>query len=99
MTALDTIGWAEKNNRGEWKMMDQRIAVMDGLMPYIGRLRRVIHNETRYQERMIQTLASTLGGMNVRVNTPYEQQMQRIRDMLERDEEWQEQEDIRFRQR
>jgi len=37
--------------------------------------------------------------MNVRVNTPYEQQMQRIRDMLERDEEWQEQEDIRFRQR
>lgn len=99
MTALDTIGWAEKNNRGEWKMMDQRIAVMDGLMPYIGRLRRVIPNETRYQERMIQTLASTLGGMNVRVNTPYEQQMQRIRDMLERDEEWQDQEDIRFRQR
>jgi hypothetical protein len=99
MPALSTIGWAEKNNRGEWKMTDQRIAVMDGLMPYIGRLRRAVPNERRYQERVVQTLVSTLGGMSVRINTPYEQEMQRIRDIIERDEALQDAEDIRFRQR
>ena len=99
MPVLSTIGWAEKNNKGEWKMTDQRIAVMDGLMPYIGRLRRAVPNERRYQERVVQTLVSTLGGMSVRINTPYEQEMQRIRDMIERDEALQDAEDIRFRQR
>jgi len=99
MPALSTIGWAEKNNRGEWKMTDQRIAVMDGLMPYIGRLRRAVPNERRYQERVVQTLVSTLGGMSVRINTPYEQEMQRIRDVIERDEALQDAEDMRFRQR
>jgi len=99
MPALSTIGWAEKNNRGEWKMTDQRIAVMDGLMPYIGRLRRAVPNERRYQERVVQTLVSTLGGLSVRINTPYEQEMQRIRDVIERDEALQDAEDIRFRQR
>jgi hypothetical protein len=99
MPALNMIGWAEKNNRGEWKMMDSRIAVMDGLMPYIGRLRRMIPNESRYQERMIQTLTSTLGGLSIRINTPYEQRMQVIRQMIEDDKEWRDERDIRFRQR
>ena len=80
-------------------MMDSRIAVMDGLMPYIGRLRRVIPNESRYQERLVQTLASTLGGLSIRINTPYEQRMQVIRQMIEDDKEWRDDRDIRFRQR
>ncbi len=84
LPALGAIGWAEKNSKGEWRMTDRNIAVVDGMMPYIGRLRRMIPNETRYQERYIQTLVSTLGGLNFRINTPYEQNQVRIRDQIRR---------------
>jgi hypothetical protein len=94
MPALGSIGWAKQNREGEWRMTDRNIAFLDGLMPYIGRLRRIIPNESRYQERYIQTLVSTLGGLNVRINTPYEQDQVRIRELIQRGMEERDREDI-----
>ena len=99
MPALGAINWAEKNSKGEWKMMDSRIAVMDNFMPFIGRLRRMIPNETRYQERYIQTLVSTLGGINIRINTPFEQHQERVREDIRRSILYGEKRDIERRQR
>lgn len=99
MPALGAINWAEQNSKGEWKMMDSRIAVLDNFMPFIGRLRRVIPNETRYQERYIQTLVSTLGGINIRINTPFEQHQERVREDIRRSLLYGETRDIERRQR
>jgi hypothetical protein len=85
MQGLSAIGWAEKNAKGEWKMLDSRISVIDNLMPFIGRLRRLIPEEERYsEEKYIQTLVSTLGGISMRVNTPHQQRSVRVRDSIER---------------
>ena len=99
MPALEAIGWARKNSKGEWKMKDDHIAVIDNLLPYLGRWRRVIPNERRYQERYIQTLVSTLAGLNVRINTPFDQRNQVIRDSIERSLRQQEARDIEGRVR
>ena len=99
MPALSTIGWAEKNARGEWKMLDSRIGVLDNAMPFLARFRRLIPNEDRYQERLSQTFVSTFGGLSLRINTPYEQNAVRIREEIERDRERQRQRDLQFRTR
>ena len=99
MPALSAIGWAERNARGEWKMLDFRIAALDNAMPFLARFRRLIPNENRYQERLSQTFASTFGGLSLRINTPYEQNAVRIREEIEKSREEQRQRDLQFRTR
>ena len=99
MHALSTVGWAEKNARGEWKMLDSRIAMLDNAMPFLGRFRRLAPTEDRYQERISQTFASTFGGLSLRINTPYEQNAVRIREEMEKIREQQRARDLQFRTR
>lgn len=75
MPALGALGFAEKNSAGDWMMQDFRIGLVDNLLPYVGRMRRIIPSEERYQdERLLQTLLSTLAGVNLRLNTPKQQE-------------------------
>lgn len=97
MPALSVVGWADKGPNGQWKMQDNRIAFMDGLMPYIGRMRRILPDEKRYQERWMQTLVSTFSGLNVRVNTPYTQRSARIMSQMERASELRYERDLKYR--
>jgi len=83
MPILGSLGLAEKNSAGDWMMQDFRIGLVDNLLPYIGRLRRVLPSEERYQERYLQTLLSTLGGVNLRLNTPQMQENALLRREIE----------------
>ena len=85
MQAAKALGWAKKNSKGEWMMYDNRLAVLDNMMPFIGRLRRVIPEDERTQSRWIQSMMSTLGGVSLRLNTPREQRNERIRRRVERE--------------
>ena len=99
MESLGAVGWAERNRKGDWKMLDFRIGLLDGYIPFLGRWRRLIPNETRYQERLSQTLISTLAGVNVRFNSRYEQEMERIRRDIKKDLDKQQDRDIMLRER
>jgi len=83
MPILGSLGFAEKNSAGDWMMQDSRIGLIDNLLPYIGRLRRVLPSEERYQERYLQTLLSTLAGVNLRLNTPQQQENALLRREIE----------------
>jgi hypothetical protein len=85
MQAAQALGWAKKNDRGEWMMYDNRLAVLDNMMPFIGRLRRVIPEDEKTQSRWIQSMMSTLGGVSLRLNTPREQRNERVRRKVERE--------------
>ena len=88
MHALQQIGWAKRNKKGEWKMQDNRIYFIGNLMPYIGVLQRAIPGlpgrEERKEERYISALISTLAGLSMRMNTRYEQESERVRREIER---------------
>jgi hypothetical protein len=85
MQAAQALGWAKKNDRGEWMMYDNRLAVLDNMMPFIGRLRRVIPEDEKTQSRWIQSMMSTFGGVSLRLNTPREQRNERVRRKVERE--------------
>jgi hypothetical protein len=69
MNALGGLNWAKKNSKGDWKMTDKGIYIMDQFSPVLGRLRRLFPNEKAKQERVTATWISTVFGTNVRLNT------------------------------
>jgi hypothetical protein len=79
MPILGGLGKAEKNRKGEWKMTDTDLYVLDQLMPFMGRLRRLIPGEEKYEKRWMTTFMSTMFGGGLRANTPEEQRNQLIR--------------------
>jgi len=85
MQAAQVLGWAKKNSKGEWMMYDNRLAVLDNMMPFIGRLRRVIPEDEKTQSRWIQSVMSMFGGVSLRLNTPREQRNERVRQRVERE--------------
>jgi hypothetical protein len=87
MSLMATFGQAEKNKRGEWKMRDQTIYIVEQSMPLLGRLRRLIPNEDAKQKRLMTTYFSTLFGMGLRTNTPQEKRNQLIKDKIKHSED------------
>ena len=87
MPLMAAFGKAEKNKRGEWKMRDQTIYVIEQSMPLLGRLRRLIPNEDAKQKRLMTTYFSTLFGMGLRTNTPQEKRNQLIKDKIKHSED------------
>ena len=85
MQAAQALGWAKKNSKGEWMMYDNRLAVLDNMMPFVGRLRRVIPEDEKTQSRWIQSVMSMFGGVSLRLNTPREQRNERVRRRVERE--------------
>ena len=69
MPILNSLGYAKKNNKGDWKVTDKTIYFLDQFSPVLGRLRRLAPNEKSKQERIVTTWVTTFMGMNLRPNT------------------------------
>lgn len=80
MHALQALGKAKKAKDGTWVMRDNDIYAVDQFSPVLGRMRRLIPNESAKQRRLAQTWISTIFGGGFRTNDPWEKQSQLIRD-------------------
>ena len=83
MDALGAAGKAQKNRKGDWKMRDHDIYIMDQMMPIFGRFRRLFPNEDRYQQRVATTWVSQVFGTSLRTNTLEAKQNQMRQDQEE----------------
>jgi len=97
MPLMSAFGQAEKNKRGEWKMRDQTIYVVEQAMPLLGRMRRLIPNEDAKQKRLMTTYFSTLFGLGLRTNTPQEKRNQLIKDKIKHSQDQRDRVDIETR--
>lgn len=73
MHALSAMGWAKKNQLGEWRMRDHHIYIVNSMLPTVGLIRRLFPNEEKYQRNQIRNLLSVLGGVSANFNTPQAQ--------------------------
>jgi len=97
MPILGGLGKAEKNRQGEWKMTDSDLYVLDQMMPFMGRLRRLIPGEEKYEKRWMTTFLSTMFGGGLRANTPEERRNQLIRSQRELEDDMKRMIDIEVR--
>tara|TARA_R110002167_G_scaffold25296_6_gene87959 strand:+ start:49 stop:1158 length:1110 start_codon:yes stop_codon:yes gene_type:complete len=97
MPILGALGKAEKNRQGEWKMTDSDLYILDQMFPIMGRLRRLIPGEEKYEKRWTTTFISTMLGGGLRVNTPEEQRNQLIRMQRDLDEHYRKMVDVEVR--
>ena len=86
-TSLKMLGWGDKNAKGEWMVNDKKLGILENMLPFIGRLRRIIPEDEKTQETWIQTMMSTLGGVSVRINTPRRQRSEEIRRSIAKSRE------------
>ena len=98
MPILGGLGKAEKNRKGEWKMTDSDLYILDQMMPFMGRLRRLIPGEEKYEKRWMTTFMSTMFGGGLRANTPEEQRNQLIRMQRELSDDMKRMIDIEVRE-
>jgi hypothetical protein len=82
LTVLEGLGKAKKNNRGEWKMRDHDIYLVDQFSPIFGRARRQFPNEKAKQRRMWMTWVSFMTGGGFRINDASERRNQMIKDQV-----------------
>jgi len=80
MKALGLAGKAKKDRKGEYKMRDQDLYMLDSWMPFLSRFRRLLPNESRYSRRVASTVVSTVFGTQVRINDPHEKRNQILRN-------------------
>jgi len=80
MQALGLAGKAKKDKKGEYKMRDQDLYMLDSWMPFLSRFRRLLPNESRYSRRVASTVVSTVFGTQVRINDPHEKRNQILRN-------------------
>ena len=80
MDALSLAGKAKKDKKGEYKMRDQDLYMLDSWMPFLSRFRRLLPNESRYSRRVASTVVSTVFGTQVRINDPHEKRNQILRN-------------------
>ena len=86
-TSLKMLGWGDKNAKGEGMVNDKKLGILENMLPFIGRLRRIIPEDEKTQETWIQTMMSTLGGVSVRINTPRRQRSEEIRRSIAKSRE------------
>lgn len=73
MPVLGMLGRAQKGRDGGWLMSDKDSYTVEQFLPLLGRTRRLVPNEKRYQSRVVTTWASFLFGAGLRSNTPQAQ--------------------------
>lgn len=73
LETMDVLGLAEHTVDGGWVMKGRHAQLLEGLVPPLGRLRRAIPSEERYQSRHTSSLLSLLIGASIRVATVDEQ--------------------------
>lgn len=94
MPFLAAVGKAKKNSKGEWKMRDRDIYIIEQSMPFIARVRRLIPNEKAKQERLITTYMSTFLGLGLRTNTPSQKRGQLAKDKIKHSQDMRDAMDI-----
>ena len=99
MEALSLKGWAKKNSKGEWKITDREIYKVEQMLPWFGRIARLIPNEKGKQERLVTTWVSTVFGTNVRANTASSKRNEKISRDIERSQERKDLKDLERRVR
>jgi hypothetical protein len=97
MQALALAGKAKKNKKGDYKMRDRDLYMMDSWMPFLARFRRLFPNEERYSRRVMSTVVSTVFGTQVRINDPHEKRNQMLRNDRAFDEKMRDLIDIEMR--
>ena len=80
---LEGMGILKRNKKGQLKMRDNHIYMLDQFHPMFGRARRLWPNEEGKQERWFTTVVNTALGLGLRMNTPRAQRGQRIKDQVE----------------
>jgi|TARA_R110000824_G_scaffold77769_1_gene196597 hypothetical protein len=85
--AAKALGWAKQNRKGQWLINDKKLGIIEGMLPFIGRLRRIIPEDAKTQETWLQTALSTGAGLSIKINTPRRQRSQRIREKIKKSEE------------
>ena len=71
--ALEGLGIARRDADGDLMMRDKDIVPMEAILPLLGRMRRAVPNEEKYQDRWWTSMASMLFGVAVRSNTEQDQ--------------------------
>ena len=97
LNVLEGAGKAKKNRRGEWKMRDHDIYLVDQFSPILGRARRQFPNEKAKQRRYFTTWLSYLLGLGVRVNDSAERRNQMIKDQVGHSNDMRDKRDIEGR--
>ena len=85
--AAEALGWAKRNRKGQWIINDKKLGLIEGMLPFISRLRRVIPEDSKTQETWLQTALSTGAGLSIKINTPRRQRSTRIREKIRKSEE------------
>lgn len=97
MPALGMFGKAVKNNKGEWKMRDHDIYLVEQISPIFGRHRRLFGDEEAKRRRATMTWISFLFGGGFRVNDLQERRNQLIKDQVKHSQDLRDIEDIERR--
>jgi len=98
MDILGAAGKAKKNARGEWKMRDHDIYLVEQFSPILGRARRQFPNEKAKERRMWMTWVSFLTGGGFRVNDSAERRNQLIKDQVGHSNDMRDKRDIANRE-
>ena len=72
--AAEALGFAQRSADGQLMMQDKYLYALEQFMPFLGRSRRLLPNEPRYQDRLPVTVLNTLFGLSVRANTTSDKQ-------------------------
>ena len=99
MDAIALAGKAEKSRNGTWTMRDHDLHIFDQFMPMLGRFRRLVPNEDRYQGRVVTTWVSNVFGTSLRVNDVHERLNQLSQEEQSWDSMWRDIGDVELRRR
>lgn len=72
--AAESLGFAQRSADGKLMMQDKYLYALEQFMPFLGRSRRLLPNEPKYQDRLPVTVLNTLFGLSLRANTTGDQQ-------------------------
>lgn len=61
-----------KRHNGQWVLREKDAYALESAMPLLGRARRLMPSEKRYQDRLFTSVMSTVFGFGARTNTEYQ---------------------------
>jgi len=68
-SAMEMLGFARRDSNGNLMARDKHLYAMEQFFPLLGRARRLLPDEPRYQDRLPVTVLNTLFGLSLRANT------------------------------
>jgi hypothetical protein len=67
--AMETLGFAERDINGNLMAQDKYLYAMEQFFPLLGRAKRLLPDEPRYQDRLPVTVLNMAFGLSLRANT------------------------------